>query len=240
MMAKDETKINQTTVHERLYSECRKLLKAKSIPQQDPIMKVIEYFFSHDDHVSQEDIEHHFKKMDQGLASTEIKKALDLLEEYGFAEKKIFEPDQVLYEHLHLNEHHDHMYCLKCGKIIEFHSPEIEELQIVEAAKYGFHAFSHRMQIKGLCETCFGFVSQLLMPLSMVETGGVFKIKQIVTQGKNENNGFTRHLMDMGLVKGITGEVISRGLGKIVVNIKGNRIALGRGQGQRILVTIHN
>ncbi|MBF8277924.1 MAG: fur 1, partial [Candidatus Brocadiaceae bacterium] len=58
------------------------------------------------------------------------------------------------YEHVHGCEHHDHMVCNKCGKIIEFIDNRIEELQIEVCKKNKFQAEYHRLQIQGLCEDC--------------------------------------------------------------------------------------
>lgn len=59
-----------------------------------------------------------------------VSSAFNLLVEYGFALEKEFGDCITRYEHLHPGEHHDHFYCLKCGKIIEFYSPVIEELKL--------------------------------------------------------------------------------------------------------------
>ncbi len=51
-------------------------------------------------------------------------------------------------------EHHDHMLCVNCGKVIEFHSEGIERLQDEVCAAHGFRPLDHRMSIRGLCEKC--------------------------------------------------------------------------------------
>lgn len=221
--------------HDRILKECFQFLSSNNIATDGPMGEVIRYFFSTDKHVSQEDMVTFANNNGLQISTDDINKTLNLLVEYGFACKKYFANDLVLYEHLHLGEHHDHMYCMKCGKIIEFFSPAIEELQLSEANLYGFHAFSHKMQIKGLCGDCFGTVSRTLIPLSMVQIGGKFEVMQ-TGAGKQAS----KRLIDLGLIKGCEGEVIRNGGGGIIINMHGNRIALGKGQGMKVLVTLKN
>jgi Fur family ferric uptake transcriptional regulator len=51
-------------------------------------------------------------------------------------------------------EHHDHLICSKCGKIIEFQNSTIEALQHDVARKYGFVLDHHVMELVGRCAHC--------------------------------------------------------------------------------------
>jgi Fur family ferric uptake transcriptional regulator len=143
----------------------------------------------------------------------------------------------VRYEHLHLGEHHDHFYCLKCGKIIEFFSPEIEDWQTRVARDHEFHAFDHKMQIHGLCKKCFG--SSKALPLSKVETGGKFRIVEVSDREQfYQGCKMVQRLMDMGILPGTEGTVINNHGGRIVLLINNSRVALGRGMSQIIKVVL--
>jgi len=61
-------------------------------------------------------------------------------------EKHNFESGQAYYE-LDSGEHHDHMVCVETGKVIEFVSEEIEELQKKIAADHGFEIEDHNLVI---------------------------------------------------------------------------------------------
>ncbi|MFA6003751.1 MAG: Fur family transcriptional regulator [Elusimicrobiota bacterium] len=50
--------------------------------------------------------------------------------------------------------HHDHMTCLRCGRVFEFTSPAIERQQRVEARRRGFVMQGHVLEISGLCRSC--------------------------------------------------------------------------------------
>lgn len=221
--------------HERILNECLEFLNVNGVDTDATMRGVIEFFFSLDHHVSFDDIRYFIKKKGIEASDNVIRDVLNLLVEYGFATEKIFADNVARYEHLHIGEHHDHLYCLKCGTIIEFMSPLIEAAQIDEAKKYGFHPFTHKMQIHGLCKKCFGKSATQTMPLSMIESGGRFKVADI---GTEHGDGFRGHLMDMGIAPGCEGEMIVNHGGRIVIVCNGSRMALGRGMSQKVQVTV--
>jgi len=53
-------------------------------------------------------------------------------------------------------KHHDHIICVRCGRIEEFYNPEIEALQNRELKKRGFRPVSHSLEISGICRKCAG------------------------------------------------------------------------------------
>lgn len=223
--------------HRRILAECRRCLAVHGTAVEQPVDEILEYFFANDSHVSIGDIERFCRERGLDIDRPAIEETLQLLVEYGFASRKQFGDDEVRYEHLHPGEHHDHLYCLRCGAIIEFYAPELEELQAAEARARGFHAFSHRLQIHGLCDSCFGEASETLQPLSSVRRGGTFRIVEIAGRGHGRGR---RRFTDMGLIPDARGEVLSNTLGIVVVNLGGSRLALGRGQAEQVRVALTN
>jgi Fe2+ or Zn2+ uptake regulation protein len=58
-----------------------------------------------------------------------------------------------------LTEHHHHLLCMNCGKVIDVTLPASFELQASEAISEladaeGFQAHSHRLDVLGLCAAC--------------------------------------------------------------------------------------
>jgi Fur family ferric uptake transcriptional regulator len=51
-------------------------------------------------------------------------------------------------------EHHDHLICTQCQKVMEFQCEAIERLQEEMAAAKGFHISNHCLNIYGLCSAC--------------------------------------------------------------------------------------
>lgn len=51
-------------------------------------------------------------------------------------------------------EHHHHLSCLRCGTVIDVHTPEIEYAIEQTAANNGFRPVRHDLEITGYCSSC--------------------------------------------------------------------------------------
>ena len=149
---------------------------------------------------------------------------------FGFAKKNRFD-NQVRYEHRHLGQHHDHMICTKCRKIIEFKEETLEDLQVQIATAYGFHMLQHKMEIYGICSECLKERIQL-MPLGMARQGERMIIKDFAG-----GSSARMRLLTMGLKLGDEIEVVTNhNRGQMVIALDCNRYVIGRGLAQKILV----
>ncbi|HIG10921.1 MAG: Fur family transcriptional regulator [bacterium] len=83
-----------------------------------------------------------------------VYRTLTLLEEGGFIVSMNNGLGDVVYEHILGHEHHDHIICLKCGRIDEFQNTEIEALQIEVARTWGYSLVRHTLRLEGVCGTC--------------------------------------------------------------------------------------
>jgi len=113
--------------------------------------KIIKFFFEKDRHFAVEEL---YKKLGKEISRSTIYRTLKLLTECGLAIEQKFETKNARYEPFHPLEHHDHLICLRCGKIIEFNENKIENLQNKVAKKFNFQIFSHKLEIYGYCEKC--------------------------------------------------------------------------------------
>ena len=88
------------------------------------------------------------------ISKATIYRTLSLLVKSGLLREVIFGERHAHYEQVYGHEHHDHLVCNNCGKIIEFVEHRIEKLQDEVCKKNKFEPESHRLQIQGLCEDC--------------------------------------------------------------------------------------
>jgi Fur family ferric uptake transcriptional regulator len=91
---------------------------------------------------------------DQGVSRATVYRTLSMLEDAGFVEGFDTGDGGRKFEHVLGHEHHDHMVCTGCGKIIEFHDEELEQRQQLAACQQGFKITSHSLQLFGLCGAC--------------------------------------------------------------------------------------
>jgi Fur family ferric uptake transcriptional regulator len=94
------------------------------------------------------------KQNDKTLSKATVYRTMPLFLEIGFVKESLRSQGRAQYELTFGHEHHDHLICLGCGKIIEFKDDRIEELQELVCKKYEFHTIDHRLAIRGYCKEC--------------------------------------------------------------------------------------
>jgi len=79
---------------------------------------------------------------------------MEVICDAGLAMKLDFEDGTRHYERKRKHQHHRHLVCLKCGKVIEITSSKLEEIQKQLAKKHGFTTARDTMKIFGICKAC--------------------------------------------------------------------------------------
>ncbi|MFT4179688.1 MAG: ferric iron uptake transcriptional regulator [Thermomonas sp.] len=95
-------------------------------------------------HMTAEDIYKHLLGEGEEIGLATIYRVLTQFESAGLVLKHNFEGGTAVYE-LDRGQHHDHMVDVDTGKVIEFHSDEIEELQHRIAAQHGYEIEDHAL-----------------------------------------------------------------------------------------------
>jgi Fur family ferric uptake transcriptional regulator len=95
-------------------------------------------------HLTAEDIYRHLLDQGDEIGLATVYRVLTQFEAAGLVLKHNFEGGHAVYE-LDRGEHHDHMVDVETGKVIEFHSDEIEELQRRIAAEQGYEIQDHAL-----------------------------------------------------------------------------------------------
>ena len=128
-----------------------KKLKKAGLKITNQRMTVLNYLSStNEHHLSAEDIfrDLRLNGADVGLAT--VYRVLNQLEKAGMLERHHFEGSKAYYE-LKSKDHHDHLVCLRCGKIVEFFDPFIEQRQKEIAEQYGMQLSHHHFYMFGYC-----------------------------------------------------------------------------------------
>jgi len=107
------------------------------------------------EHVSAEEIYRLVKEEAPEIGFATVYRTLRLMKDCGVLHKREFGDGRARFEaHRGEGEHHDHLICEECGRVIEFENREIEELQRYVAKKYRFQMNTHRLDIFGRCSVC--------------------------------------------------------------------------------------
>ncbi len=121
-----------------------------------PRLKILELFQAGTQrHMTAEDVYRQLlqQQVDIGLAT--VYRVLMQFEQADILKRSHFESERAVYE-LNQGEHHDHLVCLDCGRVEEFHDADIEALQIKVAKKKGFEIADHALSLYAHCskKTC--------------------------------------------------------------------------------------
>ncbi len=113
---------------------------------------ILEAFLATKGHVTSDELYQQVRQDQPQIGYTTVYRTMKLLAEAGLAQERHFDDGVTRYEIEH--EHHDHLVCTSCGRIIEFECDEIEELQERIARDHKFKLTRHRHELYGLCERC--------------------------------------------------------------------------------------
>lgn len=105
-------------------------------------------------HFNADSLYDRFKKRGERIARATVYRNLPLLLEAGVIQKSAGAGKRDFYEKTDAKGHHDHMVCLGCKTIIEFHSDELEEIQEKLSREYKFKLIFHDHRLFGYCEKC--------------------------------------------------------------------------------------
>jgi Fur family ferric uptake transcriptional regulator len=105
------------------------------------ILQVLEKSPEH--HLSAEDIYYRLTESGEVIGLATVYRVLAQFADAGLVNRHNFEGGRAVFELDH-GGHHDHMVCLETGKVIEFVSTDIEDLQRGIAEAHGFDLVDHR------------------------------------------------------------------------------------------------
>jgi Fur family ferric uptake transcriptional regulator len=117
------------------------------------ILEMLESRSADDHHLSAEDV---YKTLltegsDIGLAT--VYRVLTQFEAAGLVKRHHFEGGNAVFE-LNRGEHHDHIVCVKCGRVEEFSDAVIELRQREIAREKKFKLTDHTLCLYGICPAC--------------------------------------------------------------------------------------
>ena len=126
-------------------------LKDAGLKVTHPRTKILDILQSNPDmHLSADDIHNKLVGHNESIGLATVYRVLTQLEVAGLIQKNQFSDNQSSYEIK--KQHHDHLICTKCGKIIEFMNDDLETLQEKISDKYQFRLDSHVMTLFGVCK----------------------------------------------------------------------------------------
>jgi Fur family ferric uptake transcriptional regulator len=119
-----------------------------------PRLKVLQILEqARDHHLSAENVYKALLDMGEDVGLATVYRVLTQFEAAGLVSRHNFEGGHSVFE-LIQGEHHDHLVCVKCGRVEEFIDDLIEQRQCLIAEKAKFKMTDHALTIYGLCPDC--------------------------------------------------------------------------------------
>jgi|WetSurMetagenome_2_1015567.scaffolds.fasta_scaffold00557_16 Fur family transcriptional regulator, ferric uptake regulator len=125
--------------------------KLKLTRERDEIFRTVLITKSH---FAPDDLFLKMKTNGSKVSRASVYRTIPLLVESGLIEEVERVDKHAHYERIPEGGHHDHMICLKCGRVIEFYSEGLEELQDILCRQKNFRGLRHCLEIHGVCKKC--------------------------------------------------------------------------------------
>ncbi len=104
-------------------------------------------------HYSAEDVFSELRESGHEIGLATVYRVLSQFEQAGILVKHHFESGQAVFE-LETGQHHDHLICMNCDKIVEFYDADLESKQKQIANEHGFELEEHNVVLYGICSDC--------------------------------------------------------------------------------------
>lgn len=120
-----------------------------------PRVKILEILESQKDdrHLTAEQVYKILLSENEEIGLATVYRVLTQFEAAGLVARHHFEGGNSVFE-LNKGGHHDHIVCVKCGKVDEFTDSVIETRQKEIADKLGYELTDHSLYLYGLCTNC--------------------------------------------------------------------------------------
>ncbi len=138
--------------HEVEHRTLTSYLEEHSLKNTKQRSAILDVFLSATGHITSEVLFQQVRELHPNIGYTTVYRTMKLLCDAGLASERRFDDGITRFEIAH--EHHDHLVCTRCGKIIEFECAMIEKTQNEIAERHGFRVLRHRHELYGHCGDC--------------------------------------------------------------------------------------
>jgi Fur family ferric uptake transcriptional regulator len=148
------TSLRALACRKNLVTELSSILKEAGLKVTVPRLKILQLLQQNQDqHFSAEGLYRMLQQQGNDIGIATIYRVLTQCAEAGLVKRLQFEGGRSHFE-IAQDDHHDHIVCIRCGRVEEFHDDVIERRQQQVAHDAGFDLEDHSMVLYGLCVDC--------------------------------------------------------------------------------------
>ncbi|MDO4776531.1 MAG: ferric iron uptake transcriptional regulator [Cardiobacteriaceae bacterium] len=128
-------------------------IKKAGLKVTGPRMKILEIMeretSENDVHLSAEDVYKILLKADEEIGLATVYRVLTQFEQAGILKRHNFEGNHSVFE-IDNGDHHNHLICVKTGKVVEFYDEVIAKRQKEIAEELGYELEDHSLVLYGV------------------------------------------------------------------------------------------
>ncbi|MGH7518606.1 MAG: Fur family transcriptional regulator [Gemmatimonadales bacterium] len=137
-----------------LLDRFRRHLREQHLPitrQRDLVAQAV---LLSDEHLSVDSIQRRLQDQGERVGLATIYRTLDVLVGSGLVRAQDFGEGFKRYEPMAQQSGHEHLICVRCGRVVEFQNERLERMLPIIADEYAFQHQWHRVEIHGVCPDC--------------------------------------------------------------------------------------
>jgi Fur family transcriptional regulator, ferric uptake regulator len=133
----------------------REYLASRPRPQRFTTQQrdMVNYIFSKHNHFDADELIDEMKREGFRVGRATVYRTLNKFVDAGLL-RRINLGERTVYEHDYGYAQHDHLFCEKCGTMIEFQDPALEQLIRDVCMQNLFQYQGHTFVIRGVCTSC--------------------------------------------------------------------------------------
>ncbi len=139
---------------EKQLAAIKNILRKNGYKLTLPRLVIIQCLLRNKDHLSIAGIYERICDENPGIGMTTVYRTVDLLLELGIVRILILKNSQPLFELNWPNDHHHHLVCRRCGKVVEFGSCNFKQIAGEIEKVTNFTIEEHTLEAYGLCPKC--------------------------------------------------------------------------------------
>ena len=132
----------------------RRYLRDHSLPVTQQREAVAAAVFFADRHVSVSDLERALGDRGEHVGKATVYRTLELLVRAGLIQEHDFGEGFKRYEPLAARGYHEHLICVRCGRVEEFYGEPLQKLRRQIESHFGFQIVVARTEVGGYCSHC--------------------------------------------------------------------------------------